>query len=208
MFLGGDKSRFWRNRSPGAPVDVAWIVSAQGHDQRGAVLLSSPLSTVSPFRHHIGCTLTPGYGFSFVPDQVLACLLEFILPEVFSRAPSAAVDGDQASVCPKNHFAFVLVDARETVKTTNALYMWFLMTGHFSFHCDPAGPLLNGQGVTALRPALFKQELLLLMGSFLFKLFWFLSVLCSLQRSKFIQLVTTLLFIFYRQPSFQVKPKH
>lgn len=84
-----------------ALVDVAWIVSAWGHDQTGAVLLSSPLSTVSPFRCHIGCTLTPGYGFPFVPDQILACLLEFILPEVFSRALSAAVHGDQASVRPK-----------------------------------------------------------------------------------------------------------
>lgn len=79
-----------------------------------------------------------------MPDQVLACLLEFILPEVFSRALSAAVRGDQASVRPKKRFAFVLVYARETVKTTNALCISFLMTGHFSFHHDPGGPLLNG----------------------------------------------------------------
>lgn len=67
----------------------------------------------------IRCTFTPGHGFPFVSDQVLACLLEFILPEVFFKSLSQAVHGDQASLHPKTHFAFDLTEAEENVRTSN-----------------------------------------------------------------------------------------
>lgn len=58
-------------------------------------------------------------------DQVLACLLEFTLPEVFFKSPSPVVHGDQAAIHPKIHFAFDLTEAEENVKTWKTSCMAF-----------------------------------------------------------------------------------
>lgn len=62
---------------------VVWHVSAQGHYWRGTVLVYLPLCQY--LLSCIRCTFTPRAmnGFPFMSDQVLTCLLEFILPEAF-----------------------------------------------------------------------------------------------------------------------------
>lgn len=81
LYISCFQTGFWRNWCLVAP--IVWHVSAQGHYWRGTVLVSLASLSISFPVSDVHSPLEPMNGFPFMSDQVLPCLLEFILPEGF-----------------------------------------------------------------------------------------------------------------------------